>query len=317
METLGFYNNDGSIITNSSRKKDILKLIYATTNYTGETYHFVGMDGSSCYLDCIDDPAKHYRSFPFERISGATRSIKEAKLCKREKYRQTQHCTVLHGLNGTVDFTNTDIFCRDYKNKVNDDMITKEIDARDLAVKKIRYQKWLYSDDHKEIEEKKEELDHSQTLGNTESSSYDVLNCSNVSLGINFHTKMQSDHENQNLIDIKKKSRLLRKPLRMDIHGEVGEYGYIDLDVQSMDSDIYEELLQSGVPEEESFNDEDLGIAPHTALFRKWKMSHLSKDVADIEEDMEALNRDQASSSDDDDDDPSIIRGITETDFGS
>ena len=101
------------------------------------------MDGTDCFKYCLENPTALYRTFIIDQVHGATRSILEAKLCAKEKYRQSQHCTIYQGLNGTVDFMNDSHFCRDYKNKVTQFIKSTEMQLRANQLKSKRIKAFI------------------------------------------------------------------------------------------------------------------------------------------------------------------------------
>ena len=160
----------------------------------------------------------------------------------------------------------------------------------------------------------------------SEKKSWISLNCSKSC------TKITKEPINQS------KRRLSGHLMRVDVHGEVSEFGYNAIDVASMDVDIYKGVMQVTEEEEPAEHaDGDLGIATHTRSFRKMKLRDLHSvddniatdigdrnassvlcsaddnvDVGNLHENSDLLSEQAKESESDDDDDPLILKGITD-----
>eukprot|EP01084_Bolivina_argentea_P044282 81503_1 len=84
---------------------------------TGDVAHFVGLDGSKCYLQSINNnPLSIVEMYGIEQSKGKffdSYELSELKLKERETFWQTTNCTIYHGLNGTPDWNNISDYTRD------------------------------------------------------------------------------------------------------------------------------------------------------------------------------------------------------------
>ena len=208
--------------TNPSIIANIHKYVENIWKYTGDILHFCGADGTACYNSTYGDPLKLYSITILRVIKGDTRCIKEAKLCKSEKLYQSKCDTMLHGFNGFVDFNNTDIFCRDFKNKVTQQMITNEVQQQleKHQIERIRLflQMQGQNIDNTDDEEKMDILDMNvqssaidHTIDNHSNSQllYDnfikriaYINDSNVSTDLNQSISTTHSSDNDVIIDM-------------------------------------------------------------------------------------------------------------------
>eukprot|EP01084_Bolivina_argentea_P282599 483759_1 len=113
----GIYDKNGKLIENLGILTLYLKSIKKEA--TGEVLHFLGLDGTQCYLQNNGNPIKSYRTAVIRKYNG-DRLYCEAEICKMEKYFQAQFCSYIDGMNGTKDLNNIDIFSRDMITKVKD-----------------------------------------------------------------------------------------------------------------------------------------------------------------------------------------------------
>ena len=103
VDLYGYYDENGKVKMNLRDRIDAFQSATLDTSYTNEVLHFLGLDKTDCYNMFPGTPEALYETFIIFQAKDASRLINEAILCKKEKYYQSQFCSIYHGMNGTVD----------------------------------------------------------------------------------------------------------------------------------------------------------------------------------------------------------------------